>query len=47
LQRVAHYLENDDTLLLTNGDRLSDVNMISAGFFVFNRRVHDYLSGPG
>ncbi len=94
LQRVARYLENDDTFLLTYGDGLSDVNigslldfhrqhgrlatvtsvppisrfgvletdaqgqvqrfmekpkangLISAGFFVFNRRVLDYLGGP-
>jgi glucose-1-phosphate cytidylyltransferase len=94
LQRVARYLENDDTFLLTYGDGLSDVNirslvefhknhgkaatitsvppisrfgvleadaqgqvhrfmekpktngLISAGFFVFSRRVLDYLGGP-
>jgi glucose-1-phosphate cytidylyltransferase len=94
LQRVARYLEQDDTFLLTYGDGLSDVNisslldfhrqhgrlatvtsvppvsrfgvletdttgqvqrfmekprangLISAGFFVFNRRILDYLSGP-
>ena len=95
LQRVARYLADDDTFLLTYGDGLSDVNIhcllefhkrhgklatvtsvppisrfgvleadgrrasatlhrkaesqtdcISAGFFVFNRRVLDYLTGP-
>jgi len=94
LKRVARYLEDDDTFLLTYGDGLSDVNigsllefhrqhgrlatvtsvppisrfgvleadaqgqvqrfmekpkangLISAGFFVFNRRVLDYLGGP-
>lgn len=94
LQRVARYLANDETFLLTYGDGLSDVNVrslvefhrshgkvatvtsvrpisrfgvleadaqgqvqrfvekpqtngrISAGFFVFNRRIFDYLSGP-
>jgi glucose-1-phosphate cytidylyltransferase len=94
LQRVARYLKDDDTFLLTYGDGLSDVNihsliefhkshgkaatvtsvppisrfgvletdprgqvqrfaekpkangLISAGFFVFNRRIFDYLTGP-
>jgi len=94
LQRVARYLEKDETFLLTYGDGLSDVNihklieyhkkhgkiatvttvppisrfgvmeanaagrverfaekprangLISAGFFVFNRRVFDYITGP-
>lgn len=94
LQRVARYLEDDDTFLLTYGDGLSDVNirsliefhkthgkiatvtsvppvsrfgvldadaqgrverfmekpkangLISAGFFVFSRRIFDYLNGP-
>lgn len=94
LQRVARYLSNDDTFLLTYGDGLSDVNirnliafhqshgkiatvtsvspisrfglleadaqgrvkrfaektktngLISAGFFVFHRRIFDYLAGP-
>ena len=94
LQRVARYLTDEDTFLLTYGDGLSDVNiralidfhkrhgktatvtsvppvsrfgmlesdaqgkverfaekprangLISAGFFVFNRRIFDYLSGP-
>jgi glucose-1-phosphate cytidylyltransferase len=94
LQRVARYLADDDTFLLTYGDGLSDVNiralvdfhknhgkiatvtsvppisrfgvleadpqgkiqrfaekptsngLISAGFFVLNRRVFDYLTGP-
>ena len=94
LQRVARYLGDDDTFLLTYGDGVSDVNisclldfhrqhgrlatvtsvppisrfgvletdaqgqvqrfmekpkangLISAGFFVFNRRVLDYLDGP-
>ena len=94
LQRVARYLADDETFLLTYGDGLSDVNIrslvefhnshgkaatvtsvppisrfgvveadakgqvqrfaekpkangrISAGFFVFNRRVFDYLTGP-
>jgi glucose-1-phosphate cytidylyltransferase len=94
LQRVARYLADDDTFLLTYGDGLSDVNihsliafhkkhgriatvtsvppisrfgvleadpqgrverfaekpkangLISAGFFVFNRRIFDYLAGP-
>jgi glucose-1-phosphate cytidylyltransferase len=93
LQRVARYLADDDTFLLTYGDGLSDVNirslvdfhkkhgkiatvtsvppisrfgvleadtqgkiqrfaekptsngLISAGFFVFDRRVFDYLTG--
>src|ERR1039458_9152843 len=95
LQRVARYLADDDTFLLTYGDGLSDFNicsllefhkshgkaatvtsvppisrfgvleadgqgqvqrfiekprtngLISAGLFVFNRRVLDYLTGPG
>jgi glucose-1-phosphate cytidylyltransferase len=95
LQRVAPYLANDETFLLTYGDGLSDVNipslvefhkkhgkiatvtsvppisrfgvleanaqgkverfaekpqangLISAGFFVLNRRIFDYLTGPG
>ena len=94
LQRVARYLADDDTFLLTYGDGLSDVNirnlvefhkshgklatvtsvppisrfgvleanaegkverfaekprangLISAGFFVLNRRIFDYLTGP-
>jgi glucose-1-phosphate cytidylyltransferase len=94
LQRVARYLGNDDTFLLTYGDGLCDVNissliafhqshgkiatvtsvppisrfgmleadaqgrvqrfsekpksngLISAGFFVLNRRIFDYLTGP-
>jgi glucose-1-phosphate cytidylyltransferase len=94
LQRVARYLADDETFLLTYGDGLSDVNirdlvsfhkrhgkaatvtsvppisrfgvleanaqgrverfaekprangLISAGFFVFNRRIFDYLNGP-
>jgi glucose-1-phosphate cytidylyltransferase len=94
LKRVARYLEDDETFLLTYGDGLSDVNigsllefhkqhgrlatvtsvppvsrfgvleanndgqvqrfmekprangLISAGFFVFNRRVLDYVGGP-
>jgi glucose-1-phosphate cytidylyltransferase len=94
LQRVAEYLANEETFLLTYGDGLSDVNirslvdfhhshgkvgtvtsvpsvsrfgvvdadalgkvqrfsekprangLISAGFFVFNRRIFDYLDGP-
>ena len=94
LRRVARYLENDDTFLLTYGDGLSDVHIrrlvefhrshgcvatvtsvppisrfgvmdadaqgqvqrfrekpkangiISAGYFVFNCRVLDYLGGP-
>jgi glucose-1-phosphate cytidylyltransferase len=93
VQRVARYIGNDDTFLLTYGDGLSDVNihrlidfhkrhgkiatvtsvppvsrfgvleadaqgkverfaekpkangLISAGFFVFNRRIFDYLTG--
>lgn len=94
LQRVARYVADDDTFLLTYGDGLSDVNirdliafhkshgkaatvtsvppisrfgvleanaqgkverfaekprangLISAGFFVLNRRIFDYLTGP-
>jgi glucose-1-phosphate cytidylyltransferase len=94
LKRVAHYLEDEETFLLTYGDGLSNVNittlldfhqkhgklatvtsvppisrfgvleadsegqvqrfrekpkangLISAGFFVFNRRILDYLGGP-
>ena len=94
LKRVARYLEDDDTFLLTYGDGLCDVNirclvefhrshgrlatvtsvppvsrfgvletnpqgqvqrfmekpkangLISAGYFVLNRRVLDYLGGP-
>jgi len=94
LQRVARYVADEDTFLLTYGDGLSDVNienlvafhkkhgkiatvtsvppisrfgvletdhqgqvvrfaekpkangLISAGFFVLNRRIFDYLTGP-
>ncbi len=94
LQRVARYVADDETFLLTYGDGLSDVHipslidfhkkhgkiatvtsvppisrfgvleadtqgkvvrfaekpqangLISAGFFVLNRRVFDYLTGP-
>ncbi len=94
LLRVARYLADDETFLMTYGDGLSDVNihsliefhkghgktatvtsvppvsrfgvleaeeggkvvrfaekpkangLISAGFFVFNRHIFDYLTGP-
>ena len=94
LQRIARYVADEDTFLLTYGDGLSDVNvenliafhkkhgkiatvtsvppisrfgvletdnhgqvlrfaekpkangLISAGFFVLNRRIFDYLTGP-